>query len=95
VVIYREQQERSALEPEFGELDRLCLDAWIRLDTCRPLGWAAAGSIPTTSVLEWCGFKNLDRELTQLVLDVLEILDDDRAKLIAAKRALDNQGGKR
>jgi hypothetical protein len=74
-----------ALAPELDEVDAMCLQAWSKLTTCRPRGMGAAGPIPCTETLDWCAWKALDRDMTTLVLDVIELLEDRRAKLLRAQ----------
>jgi hypothetical protein len=62
----------------------MCLRAWGDLSTCRPIGMAV-GFIPWTAIIEWARFHGLDREATQILVDVIRKLDHDRAERDASK----------
>lgn len=83
-------RDRTALEmsaPEIDDIERLVLQAWFKLSTCRSVGMVV-GQIWVTAVLEWCKYKALDRELTDLVVAVIGLLDADYLKAEAHKRKM-------
>lgn len=63
----------------------LCIEAWEDLHSCRPVGFAGAGLIPWTAIVEWCRFRELDRDVMQMLVMVLRKLDYDRAEREASK----------
>lgn len=74
-------------EPGVDEAMRMCLEAWAHLSTCRSFGMGA-GPIPFTAVLAWAKWKRLDRELTELLVAVIQRLDRDFLESEQSKRAL-------
>jgi hypothetical protein len=58
----------------------LCLRAWHDLHSERSQGFAGAGLIPWSSIIEWADVHGLDRESALLLVDVIRRLDHDRAE---------------
>lgn len=71
----------------------ICIDAWHRLDTARPLGMRPlpvkgaapilvpfAGAIPWPAIEQYGRFHGLGREAVVLLVEVIEQLDYARAK---------------
>jgi hypothetical protein len=54
----------------------------------------AVGPVPFTAVLAWADFYELDRETTQLMWDVLRILERKHAEREANRRAVEKVRGK-
>ena len=86
------EQELLAAEPSTDWAMAMVLDAWRRLESERPLGFGAVGLIPVLAVIAWAAFRRLDRDLTEMLIDVIQKLDADRAERDAAARALKDGG---
>lgn len=82
------EQEILSRQPECDEAMTLCISAWHELGTCRPVGMSGAGAIPFTATLQWAQFRGLDRELTEILLTVINKLDCERAEREASQRSL-------
>jgi hypothetical protein len=63
----------------------LCIDCWHDLDSCRAIGPVCAGAIPYTAILEWCRHNGVDRDMTSIVIEVIQRLDSTRADRIASE----------
>jgi hypothetical protein len=82
--------EREILDrqPEADDAMRVIVEAWNDLHTCRPLGMNGAGLIPFTATLAWAQYRSLDREATEILMNVINRLDCDRAQRMASKDSL-------
>lgn len=76
-------REVIASEPLLDLWARTCLHAWSDLGSDRPIGMAGAGSIPWSSVVRWCEVHDFDRDDMRLTIDVIRILDNQRAERMA------------
>ena len=85
----------NARRPEVDFAVARCLAAWGDLSTCRAVGMAM-GPIPWTAIVAWCEFHDLDYDTAVLVIDVIRMVDRDRAEAAESKRRIDElRGGKR
>lgn len=95
------ERDTLAAEPERDMAMSLCIECWQALSSERTprlhalvgKGGAMAiktteGPIPFTAVLDWARFNRLDRELTDIVVEVVRMLDADRADRIASEMSL-------
>lgn len=73
-------RQTLAREPALDVWGVLCLRAWHELGSDRPVSMAGAGPIPWSTVVRWCEFASLDRPETQVVIDTVRILDNQRAE---------------
>lgn len=73
-------------EPHLCAASRLCIDAWLDLQSERRIGFGALGPIPVTALLAWCRFHRLDGDVTQLVERVIRRLDNEYLDREASKR---------
>lgn len=60
-----------------------CVRAWADLSTCRPIGMTV-GPIRVTDIWTWCDRHGLDRDVAEVVIDVIRTLDIERAKQMNA-----------
>jgi len=86
------EQRTLAAQPEGDSATEMVIRCWRDLEGERPLGFGCVGLIPFRAVLAWASFHRLDRELTEMLIAVIERLDADRAERDAAKRALKDGG---
>lgn len=86
------ERETLAGAPETDTAMAMVIAAWRDLEGERPLGYGVVGFIPYRAVLAWSSFNRLDRELTEMLVTVLQRLDADRADRDAAARALKSGG---
>lgn len=62
----------------------LYFSAFIELNTCRQTGWSA-GPIPTSSILEYCAWLDLDADETEDMFYLIRQMDHAFLKYIAKK----------
>lgn len=76
-------REVIASEPPLDLWGTTCLRAWKHLGSARYLGFAGAGPIPWPHIERWCEVRSFDLDETELVVDVISILDSQRAERMA------------
>ncbi len=64
---------------------RICIQAWNELGTERPVGMAGAMSIPFRATAFWADRNGLDRVAAEILLNVINRLDCDRAERQASQ----------
>jgi hypothetical protein len=79
------ERELLAEEPGLTPAAALCIEAWSMLDSCRPIGFSAAGKIPLTAILTWAEHTGLTPENTDVVIAVITKLDNERMDRIATE----------
>ncbi len=82
------EQEVISRQPSIDAAILMCIECWHDLASCRPEGFAGRGSIPFTAILTWADFKQLDRELTAVLIVVIRRLDHERAERESSRNAL-------
>lgn len=91
----RERLQIFATEPPRDHAVDRCVAAWHELATCRPVGFGV-GLIPFTAIVAWAEVEGMDRESTTLLRRVIRYVDNERAKVEAARASLERaQGGKK
>lgn len=95
MIVERELDEILATEPDRDLPMRLCVKAWVDLNSCRPIGMSV-GPIPWDKMVKWCEFhdEELDREAAMQLIGVIQGLDRDFMIREASKRALASAQGK-
>jgi hypothetical protein len=80
---------------------RRCVIAWHQLFGTRPslirvrpsknggvIPYTQRGEIPYSEIIAWAKQNRIDREFTELLIDVIARLDNDRSEAIASKESL-------
>ncbi len=66
---------------------QMVIDAWRDLEGERPLGFGVVGFVPFRAVIAWATHHRVDRDLTAMLISVIQRLDAARAERDAAERA--------
>lgn len=72
-------------EPPIHDSSRFFLEAFDRLNTCRPIGFDI-GPIPWTAIEHYARSRGLDREMTRLLHAVIIRLDRDWVAEVKRRR---------
>ncbi len=75
-------------QPRMDAAMLMCVECWHDLASCRADGYSGRGQIPFTAILAWSDFKQLDRDLTAMLITVIRRLDYDRTEREASRRSL-------
>lgn len=67
----------------------LVVEAWHALGADRHLGMSL-GCIPFTAILRWSEWYGLDRDATNILVDVIRILDRDRVDREESRRRMEH-----
>lgn len=80
-----------AKEPELDLGTQILCRAYSELSTCRSVGFSM-GPIPWTAMLAWAEHHNLEREVTDHLINVLRVVDAETLRRAAARAREQGKG---
>ncbi len=86
------EHETIAAAPEVDSAMAMVIECWRDLEGERPLAYGCVGFVPWRAITAWAAFHRVDRELTAMLITVIQRLDADRMEAEAAARALKGAG---
>lgn len=86
------EQRILGSRPDHDTAVARCVQCWRNLSSERSLGFAGAGPIPWTAIVDWASYQRLDRVFTDVLIDVIGQLDADRARSEASRAAFVRKG---